>query len=62
MPVLAFPAIFPPSATPIEKHVRRQKEKVGLDGARRGREAAALDSAGATLGSFGVRPYHLAAD
>src|SRR5947209_7583644 len=56
---LAFPAIFPASATLIEKHVREQKEKVGLSGARRGREAAALDAAGATLGSFGLAAFGL---
>jgi hypothetical protein len=27
---LAFPAIFPASATLIEKHVRERKEKAGL--------------------------------
>jgi MFS family permease len=51
---LAFPAIFPASATLIEKHVRERKEKAGLSGARRGKEAAALDAAGAMLGSFGL--------
>jgi hypothetical protein len=56
---LAFPAIFPASAPLIEKHVRKRKEKVGLSGARRGREAAALDAAGATLGSFGLAAFAL---
>ena len=56
---LAFPAIFPASATLIEKHVREQKERVGLSGTRRGREAAALDAAGATLGSFGLAAFAL---
>jgi hypothetical protein len=56
---LAFPAIFPASATLIEKHVRERKEKIGLAGARRGREAAALDAAGATLGSFGLAVFAL---
>jgi Protein of unknown function (DUF3147) len=51
---LAFPAIFPASATLIEKHMRERKEKVGLAGARRAREAAALDAVGATLGSSGL--------
>jgi hypothetical protein len=41
---LAFPAIFPASATLIEKHVRERKEKAGLPGARRGKEAAAFDA------------------
>jgi Protein of unknown function (DUF3147) len=51
---LAFPAIFPASATLIEKHQRERKEKAGLSGARRGKEAAALDAAGAVLGSIGL--------
>jgi Protein of unknown function (DUF3147) len=56
---LAFPAIFPASATLIEKHVREGKEKAGLSGARRGKEAAALDAVGAMLGSFGLAAFGL---
>ena len=56
---LAFPAIFPASATLIEKHARERKEKAGLAGARRGREAAALDAAGTTLGGFGLAAFAL---
>jgi Protein of unknown function (DUF3147) len=56
---LAFPAIFPASATLIEKHVRERKEKAGLPGGRRGKEAAALDAAGAVLGSFGLVAFGL---
>jgi hypothetical protein len=56
---LAFPAIFPASATLIEKHVRERKEKEGLPGARRGKEAAALDAAGAAIGSFGLAAFGL---
>jgi hypothetical protein len=51
---LAFPAIFPASATLIEKHERQRKEKHGLRGERRGREAASVDAAGAALGSLGL--------
>ena len=54
---LAFPAIFPASATLIEKHVRERKEKAGLAGSRRGKEAAALDAVGAALGSFGLAAF-----
>jgi Protein of unknown function (DUF3147) len=54
---LAFPAIFPASATLIEKHVRERKERAGLAGARRGKEAAALDAVGAMLGSFGLAAF-----
>jgi Protein of unknown function (DUF3147) len=56
---LAFPAIFPASATLIEKHVREPKERVGLSGSRRGKEAAALDAVGAALGSFGLMAFGL---
>jgi len=56
---LAFPAIFPASATLVEKHVRKRKERAGLPGARRGKEAAALDAAGATLGSLGLAAFGL---
>ena len=56
---LAFPAIFPASATLIEKHVRERKKRAGQQGARRGRGAAALDAAGAALGSFGLAAFGL---
>jgi hypothetical protein len=51
---LAFPAIFPASATLVEKHQREKKEAAGLPGARRGREAAALEALGSALGSLGL--------
>jgi len=51
---LAFPAIFPASATLIEKHEKQKKEKHGLDGSNRGRQAASLDAAGSAMGGFGL--------
>src|SRR3954464_581709 len=51
---LAFPAIFPASATLIEKHEREKKESLGLSGAARGRSAASLDAAGSSMGSIGL--------
>jgi hypothetical protein len=51
---LAFPAIFPASATLIEKHEKDRKKKVGLHGAERGRKAASVDAAGAAIGSLGL--------
>src|SRR5262249_17926018 len=57
---LAFPAIFCASATLIEKHERERKEKVGLRSTRRGKEAAALDAAGAALGSIGLLTFCVA--
>jgi hypothetical protein len=54
---LALPAIFCASATLIEKHEIRRKREAGLDGRRRGEEAAALDSAGAALGALGMLAF-----
>jgi len=51
---LAFPAIFCASATLVERHERNRKQKLGLQGHRRGLSAAALDAVGASLGSFGL--------
>ncbi|MGX9394085.1 hypothetical protein ACWX0K_24130 (plasmid) [Nitrobacteraceae bacterium UC4446_H13] len=51
---LALPAIFCASATLIERHEIRRKRNVGGKGARRGREAAVLDAAGAALGSVAM--------
>lgn len=54
---LALPAILCASATLIESHERRAKEKAGLSGRRRGQQAAALDAAGAGLGSLGLAAF-----
>ena len=54
---LAFPAIFGASATLIEKHERERKERAGLQGARRGKDAVAFDAAGAALGSLGLLTF-----
>jgi hypothetical protein len=51
---LAFPAIFPASATLIEKHERQRKQKRGLHGEERGTDAAAIDALGAAMGSVGL--------
>ena len=51
---LAFPAIFPASATLLEKHERERKERVGQNGAQRGRVVTAVDAAGAAMGSIGL--------
>ena len=54
---LAFPAIFCASATLIEKHERERKENKGLKGKERGKDAAALDAAGAGLGSVALAVF-----
>jgi hypothetical protein len=51
---LAFPAILPASLTLVEKHEVQKKAEKGMRGARRGRQAAAADAAGAILGSCGM--------
>ncbi|MEH2513879.1 hypothetical protein V1291_005233 [Nitrobacteraceae bacterium AZCC 1564] len=56
---LALPAIFCASATLIERHEIRRKHKAGLSGTRRGQQAAALEAAGAALGSIGLLAFAL---
>jgi hypothetical protein len=56
---LAFPAIFPASASLIEIHERRRKARIGSDGRNRGRMAASLDSRGASLGCLGLMAFAL---
>jgi hypothetical protein len=51
---LAFPAIFPASATLVEKHEKEKKQRGGILHTDRGRQAAALDAAGAAMGSVGL--------
>ncbi len=54
---LAFPAIFPASATLIESHEKQRKQKSGFNGTRRGRTAAGLDAAGTFLGSLAMLAF-----
>jgi MFS family permease len=54
---LAFPAIFPASATLLEKHERERKRKAGIPFTVRGRLAAALDARGALMGSVGAMVF-----
>jgi hypothetical protein len=50
---LAFPAVFPLSATLLEKHQRERKRRAGIAFTLRGRLAAALAARGAMMGSLG---------
>lgn len=56
---LALPAIFCASATLIATHEQRRKRAAGRSGQRRGQQAAALDAAGAALGSLGMLAFAL---
>jgi hypothetical protein len=51
---LAVPAIFPASATLIEKHETEKKQRAGITDQRRGRKAVALDARGAAMGCIGL--------
>jgi hypothetical protein len=54
---LAFPAIFPASASLIEAHEKENKKKIGSDGTIRGRLAASMDATGAALGCMGLAGF-----
>jgi hypothetical protein len=56
---LAFPAIFPASASLIEGHEKKRKADYGFDGTKRGRLAASIDALGAFLGSIGLMAFAL---
>jgi hypothetical protein len=57
---LAFPAIFPASATLVEKHETEKKRHAGIIDNSRGRKAAALEARGAALGSLGLACFAIA--
>jgi uncharacterized protein DUF3147 len=54
---LAFPAIFPASATLVDKHERQKKQCAGIPQTARGRQVAGVDAAGAALGSLGLATF-----
>ena len=58
---LAFPAIFPASATLVEKHELERKAKAGVEVTLRGRLSAALDARGASMGALALGIFALIA-
>jgi Protein of unknown function (DUF3147) len=54
---LAFPAIFPASATLVQKHVSEKKQRAGIDGTSRSRLAVALEARGTAFGSVGLTAF-----
>ena len=52
---LAFPAIFPASATLMEKHETEKKRRAGIIDNTRGRKAAALDARDSSSGFQALR-------
>jgi len=56
---LAFPAIFPASASLVEAHEKQHKARAGYDGTNRGRTVAAIDGYGAALGCVALGSFAL---
>jgi Protein of unknown function (DUF3147) len=54
---LAFPAIFPATATLIASHEKEEKRRAGLDGTARGRDAAAIEARGTATGTVGLLAF-----
>jgi hypothetical protein len=54
---LAFPAIFPATATLIATHEKQEKRRAGLDGTARGRDAAAIEARGTAIGTVGLLAF-----
>ena len=56
---LAFPAIFPASASLVEAHERKHKARAGCDGTHRGHIVAGIDAIGASIGCIGLAVFAL---
>jgi hypothetical protein len=54
---MAFPAIFPASATLLENEEKEKKERVGLHGSISARKVAGVDAAGAAMGCVGMMAF-----
>jgi hypothetical protein len=54
---LAFPAIFPASATLLEKHERQKKLRAGIVETTRGKRAAGVDAFGAAQACVGLAAF-----
>ncbi len=56
---LAFPGIFPPGISFVEKEQQEQKQQAGVHGERSARSAASVHAAGASAGTFGLITFAL---
>ena len=54
---LAFPAIFPASASLVEAHEEQHKARAGFNGANRGRIVSAIDALGTAMGCIGLAGF-----
>jgi hypothetical protein len=51
---MAFPAIFPATATLLEDEQKQRKQDEGMNGTIRGRMVAGVDAYGASMGAIGL--------
>jgi hypothetical protein len=51
---LVFPAIFPVSASLVQKHERQKKQRAEIAETARGQQAAGLEAAGSVVGGVGA--------
>lgn len=58
---LAFPAVFPASATLIEEHEKERRKQSGVHGTVRARQLVAVDAAGTAIGCIGLFVFALLA-
>jgi len=56
---LAFPAIFPATATLVEEHEIQRKKEHGISGKKRALDVAAADAIGTSMGSAGMFAFAL---
>ncbi|HZQ95325.1 MAG TPA: DUF3147 family protein [Candidatus Sulfotelmatobacter sp.] len=56
---LAFPVMFPASATLIDKHEKEKKQRAGMEGRRRARQLVSVDAAGTAMASVGLFVFAL---
>ena len=54
---LAFPAIFPASATLLESHEQTRRRCAGIENSVRGRVVAGVDAAGAAIGAWALAGF-----
>ena len=54
---LAFPGIYPPGSSFVEKKEEERKEQAGMHGTKRARSLAGAHAVGAAAGTFGLMGF-----
>lgn len=54
---LAFPGIYPPGSSFVEKKEEERKEQAGMHGTQRARSLASAHAVGASAGTFGLMGF-----